>query len=199
MRELFPKASEKIFQWAFNGEFGRNFANIFDLQMWCFGCDIRNEKGNLLLQSGFSRYQPEGKITGSSHYSKKLFGTGELHLWGFAVVVTDQHHGICLRRHERVPTFADAPVIKDYTWRPHELPPFSYPKSDYEKGHANQLLLLCALEFGRYEDKIQRISRSDYRSNCLSSRRNYRKYRGITLLEAWNELHEKLSGEIMPL
>ncbi len=194
MRELFPKASEKISRWAFNGEFGRNLAKIFDLQMWCFGCDIRNETGNLLLQSGFTRYRPEGKITGSSHYSKKLEDSYELHLWGFAVVITNSQHGVCLRRHERVPTFAYTPKVQDYSCRPHDLPIFSYPKTDLEKLEAKKLLHLCALDLGQYENAIKQISGSDYRSHCLSTRRNYRKFRGITLSDAWKELQEKLGG-----
>ncbi len=40
MSELFPKLSEKIARWAFNGTFGKNFATVLDLQMWCFGCDL---------------------------------------------------------------------------------------------------------------------------------------------------------------
>jgi len=194
VRELFPKASEKICRWAFNGEFGRNFAKIFDLQMWCFGCDIRIETGNILLQSGFTRYRPEGKITGSSHYSKKLSDSHELHLWGFAVVITNYQHGVCLRRHERVPTFAHAPQVENYSWRPHDLPVFTSPKSELERKQASKLLLLCVSEISEYENTVEQIATPDYRNRCLSTRRNYRKFRGISLSDAWKELREKLDG-----
>lgn len=37
MIDLFPRMTEKVQQWAFNGKFGKNFENVFDLQMWCLG------------------------------------------------------------------------------------------------------------------------------------------------------------------
>jgi len=194
MIDLFPRMTEKVQQWAFNGKFGKNFENVFDLQMWCLGCDIRREKGNLLLQYGFERYRPHGKISGSSHYIKRIDSNHTIHLWGFAVVVTNDKYGLCLRRHERIPRLAIAPRVASCSWRPHDLPLFIVPKSSEQIEHANKLLGVAAAELGRYEKFVDNSLPVAYRKECLTPRRSHKKLSGATLMEAWEEFNRKLEG-----
>ncbi len=189
MTSLFPRASEKVPAWVFNGEFGKNFAATFDLQMWCLGCDIRRRDGNLLLECGFSRRRPTGKITGSSYYFKEIDPVHTMHLWGFAVVITTQECGLCLRRYERIPLFSQKAEVNQNAWRPQDIPKFKEPREEQEKEKATALLKRCVSELIKYEARIQHMKEPQYRSYCLRSRKKIKALRKITLLEAWTELY----------
>lgn len=192
MTGLFPRAREKIPAWVFNGEFGKNFAATFDLQMWCLGCDIRRKTGNLLLEYGFSRRRPTGEITGSSYYFKELDSVHTMHLWGFAVVITTKECGLCLHRHERIPLFSQKVDLNPNAWRPQELPKFKEPHEKQEKEKATELFKVCVSELRKYEAKIQHLEEPQYRSSCLRSRKKIRALRKTTLLEAWTELYSAI-------
>ncbi len=194
MSEVFPGLSEKIARWAFNGKFGRNFATAFDLQMWCFGCDIRREQGNLLLEYGFVRDRPEGTITGASHYTKKIDDEHSIHLWGFAVIVSSRVHGLCLRRYERIPLLAVAPQITPRAWRPHDLPHFLPPRTAADIERASRLLFIISDELTKYERFVQSRTITSYRASCLKQRRSRKALAGTPLWAAWSELHSKLGG-----
>jgi hypothetical protein len=188
MTSLFPRASDKVPAWVFNGQFGKNFAATFDLQMWCLGCDIRRKAGNLLLEYGFSRTRPTGKITGSSYYFKELDAVHTIHLWGFAVLITTKECGLCLRRHERIPLFSHKAEVNQNTWRPQDIPKFKEPREKQEKEKATELLKMCVSELRKYEATIQDLEEPQYRSSCLRGRKKIKALRKTTLLEAWTEL-----------
>ncbi len=190
---LFPLASDKVPAWMFNGEFGRNFAATFDLQMWCLGCDIRRNSGNLLLEYGFSRSRPTGEIAGSSYYFKEVDSGHTLHLWGFAVVITAKDFGLCLRRHERMPLFAHKAVVNQNVWRPQDIPRFKEPREKQEKEKATELLRVCVSEFKTYEATVQDFAEPQYRPSCLRSRKKIKSLKQVTLLEAWTELYQQLT------
>jgi hypothetical protein len=194
MTEFFPRMTEKVQQWSFNGTFGRNFERLFDLQMWCLGCDIRRERGNLLLEFGYERERPEGKVTGSSHYTRKIDATYTIHLWGFAVVVTGGEYGLCLKRHERTPRIPRAPTIGSATWRPHDMPLFSLVQSTEEIAHANSLLKVVGTDLYRYENFVECTSPGAYRRVCLTQGRSYKALFGGSLKPAWEEFCRKLEG-----
>lgn len=192
MSELFPKATVKISNWVFNGEFGKNFARVLDLQMWCFGCDIRKREGNLLIKSGFTRHRSPDQRTGS-RYSKGLSDHTHMYLWGFALVISSFESGLCLRRHQQIPTFSPSLRIHDDSWSPWDIPQFSHPDSELQRFRAQTLLRICALEMQQYEDFINRVSETNYRLKCLKSKRSYKKMVGTSLFEAWGELANKLN------
>ena len=192
MTSLFPRASDKVPAWAFNGEFGKNFATTFDLQMWCLGCDIRRKAGNLLLEYGFSRRRPSGKIAGSSYYFKELDSVHTMHLWGFAVVITSHECGLCLRRNELTTRFSKNLDVDQNAWRPQDIPKFKAPREEQEIERATALLKVCVFELQKYEATIQHIEEPQYRSYCLRSRKKIKTLRNTTLLEAWTELHSAI-------
>lgn len=192
MTHLFPRANAKVPVWAFNGEFGRNFAAVVDLQMWCLGCDIKREAGNLLVEYGFSRRRPTGEITGCSHYFKEVDSNHTIHLWGFAVVITTQECGLCLRRYERAPLFSRNAAINQNAWRPQDIPKFKYPRTESEKLQAAELLEVCVYELKKYESMVQSLEKPQYRPSCLRDRRRTKALREISLLEAWTELYSAI-------
>jgi hypothetical protein len=198
MSELFPRLHTKIDRWAFNGVFGRNFAAVFDLQMWCFGCDIKYESGNLLLAYGFERDRPVRNVTGSSHYARTVPGPTDkpmcsMHLWGFALILLSAGCALCLRRHERIPLVAIDPIIPAGVWRPHDLPQFSLPRLETDMQRAREHLLMVANELLAYERFVEINTRSTYRSACLRQRRTTRALGATKLSCAWSELSSKLA------
>jgi hypothetical protein len=192
--ELFPQASEKLARWRFTGDFGKHFSTIFDLQMWCLGCDIRRAEGNLLLHYGFERRRPEEGVPGSSHYFKQIDPSHQIHLWGFAMIVTNPLCGLCLKRHERIPVFAWVPNVAPHLSKPHDLPPFSSPKTDDERVEARGLLSRCVAEMSQYENLVESVEMPLYRSQCLKGQRSGKKLRGLSLRSAWGELQHKLEA-----
>lgn len=61
-------------------------------QCWLWGCDIRHNDGNLLLEYGFVRYRPDNPLAGSSLYVHAT-ATHSVMLWGFGLYVGDAQHG----------------------------------------------------------------------------------------------------------
>ena len=106
---LFPRSTEKLSSWSFTGEFGRNFEKLVNLQMWCFGCDIRNVEGNLLTEFGFTRTRPPAARHGSTRYSLVRDSGYSIHLWGFGMIIEDGKAALCLKRFERVPRLLEGP------------------------------------------------------------------------------------------
>ena len=205
MSELYPRAVEKLERWEFTGVFGRTFLKLFDLQMWCFGCDVKRGEGNLLLQSGFTRSRPLGEMGGSTHYEKIFDSDKSVHLWGFAVVISAGSIGsLCLRRYERVPTYlADKKIERDF-WRPHELPKFKAPVSTIDIKRSQELLKICADQLLNYETKVAELVQPGYRRLCVETRRKERKtLKQTSLSNGWTELSMILSksrseGSTMP-
>jgi hypothetical protein len=94
---LFPRSREKLSSWSFTGEFGRNFEKLVNLQMWCFGCDIRNIEGNFLTEFGFIRTRPPPSRHGSTRYSLVRDSGYSIHLWGFGMIIEDGKAALCLK------------------------------------------------------------------------------------------------------
>ena len=137
---------------------------------------------------------PAGEAKGSTHYFKQIDSTHQIHLWGFAMIVTNTLCCLCLKRHERNPTFAQAPILLDHLWRPHDLPMFSSPKSAAERRVARELLILCVSELYRYEGLVEEVENPSYRSRCLKRQRKGKKLEGFSLKNAWGDLRQSLQG-----
>lgn len=195
MSAHFPNLHDKVSRWAFNGRLGRSLGALLDLQMWCFGCDIRRPEGNFLLQSGFKKISA-GKIYGSSHYHQSFEGVRSLHLWGFGIVACEKEVAISLRRHERTPLFAERVRIGSDIHRPHELPRFSSPVTEESRRKACDLLLLVATQLESYESSVLACAGAEYRDFCVGASRRHRKLRGLSLREAWGELSGALNDEM---
>ena len=192
MKELFPNATNKLSRWVFNGDFGRYFAAILDLQMWCFGCDIRKTEGNLALQYGYKRLRPGNTAEGASRYFKQIDADHQIHLWGFAIVISNSSYGLCIKRNQRTPIIAPITELRFDIWKPSDLPSFLPPQTDTERNEALKLLSVCAKELISYESAIEDIVGGSYRAQCLKQRRQSKIFGKLSLKNAWRELDEKV-------
>lgn len=186
---LFPRSMEKISSWSFTGEFGRNFERLVNLQMWCFGCDIRNVEGNLLTEFGFTQTRPPRAMHGSTRYSLVRDSGYSIHLWGFGMIIEDGEAALCLKRFERVPRLLEGPFDPSQIFKPHELPPFQEPLTCRQQGIAKRLLQLLCFELLNYETHIYQRGVPSYRTTCIqTSPKGARLKEKKQPLEAWEQL-----------
>jgi hypothetical protein len=168
-RDLFPRYSSKIDSWSFTGAFGRNFERLINLQMWCFGCDIRHQESSLLTTYGFTKTRPPATIHGSTRYSRTRDSGYSIHLWGFGMIITNGRAALCVKRFERTPKILEGSFDPAHIFKPHDLPPFREPRSSKERFLARTLLQHLFEELHGYETYISTISHPAYRRECVQT------------------------------
>lgn len=187
--EAFKHGNHKLNSWSFSGDFGRYFSSMFNLQMWCFGCDIRRPEGNLPLSYGFSRHKPPGHTNGSSHYIRELGTLTKLHLLGFAIAIEDAGSGLLLKRYQRIPRLFRRQPLPVGLHRPQQLPHTFAPMQEAERRESTRLLALLAQELSCYEEFIETAASPEFqRSRRSSAPRVGNPSRHIYLREAWSSL-----------
>ena len=93
----------------------RRASSHMQQQCWLWGCDIRHNDGNLLLEYGFARYRPDNPSTGSSLYVHTT-ATHSVMLWGFGMYVGDaEHGGAFIFRHMFAPVAVQHPALTVFT------------------------------------------------------------------------------------
>jgi hypothetical protein len=186
---LFPRAVEKLASWSFTGEFGQNFERLINLQMWCFGCDIRNIEGNLLTEFGFTRTRPPPAMHGSTRYSLVRDSGYSIHLWGFGMIIEDGTAALCLKRFERVPRLSEGPFNPHQIFKPHQLPSFHEPLTFKQQATAKRLLQHLCRELLMYEAHIHQRTLTSYRRRCVNTSPKIARLRGIEHpLGSWEQL-----------
>jgi hypothetical protein len=189
VNQLSDLDSHKLRRWSFSGDFGRRFAATFNLQMWCFGCDIRGAEGNLLRSYGFVCYKPPSNTYGSSHYILELGKQTKLHLLGFAIALKVADWGLLLRRYERTPRLFENQPISQGLHRPHQLPHTFSPSHESEQREATRLLMRLAQELYRYETFIEGTASTSFQRLRLSTApRRSNPLCPIHLRQAWQTL-----------
>jgi hypothetical protein len=168
-QELFPRYVEKLASWSFNGEFGRSFGRLVNLQMWCFGCDIRRAEGNILTEFGFTRVRPPPAMHGSSRYSSFCKSGYTLYLWGFGMVIAGRNSALCIKRFERAPRLFEGEFVPEGVFKPHDLPLFHEPRTTSLQESARQLLKSLCRELYAYERYISRTVPLSYRRACIQT------------------------------
>jgi hypothetical protein len=168
-RDLFLRYSAKIDSWSFTGAFGRNFERLINLQMWCFGCDIRRQESSLLTSYGFTKTRPPATIHGSTRYSRTRNSGYSIHLWGFGMIIADGRAALCVKRFERTPKILEGSFDPTHIFKPHDLPPFREPRGPKERFLARTLLQHLFQELHGYETYVTTISNPAYRRECVQT------------------------------
>jgi hypothetical protein len=189
MVELFKQGHDKIKRWSFSGDFGRDFEELFNLQMWCLGLDIRREAGNLALNYGFIRHKLPDAAYGSSQYILTVAPETALHLVGFAAMLEDSGSGIIVKRYQRSPFFFRENLAPGMH-TPHKLPTSFTPRTENDLASACYLLKQLALELRHYESYIHSSTNLCYqKKRVLSAPRRSRRLKDVNLQEAWGALY----------
>lgn len=183
---FFPNSSSKIASWSFSGAFGKNFEKLVNLQMWCFGCDIRRSESNLVLDFGFERTRPPYTAGGSSHYRLTFDSTYTVHLWGFAMVIADEAGALCVRRFERSPSIVRAAFDPHSIFKSEGLPTATQPTNAVEREYAQRLLRALCRFLVRYETFLLEKNLLSFRSTAVRTSPKAARLRGDPLpLPLW--------------
>jgi hypothetical protein len=191
---FFPDAAQKIRQWRFNGEFGKGFQALCEVQMWCFGCDIRRKSGNLLTRYGFTRSKSSANSYGTSLYSKDFPCGFSLYLCGFAIVAaypsaTNTKAALLIRRFDSMPRLLPTTNALSQLCTPQDVAHAFIPSDELQYEDALTLFRKLAQELSQYERFIEEETESGYRGACISAApRRYRTIDSRSLGSLWSEL-----------
>lgn len=166
---------------------------LLEQQMWCLGCDVRCERGNLLLAYGFMR-RPAPVPRLASAYTLTT-DAGSMTAWGFALLYAHEPWGtVLLRRGRFEPLYSQTAYLLPEVWRAVDLPPLCRP-NDKNAQHAQvHLLRMLVSKLAAYERWIATQMPPAYRHGAWTAWPHRRKYKGVSaadLPSAWLELCEQ--------
>lgn len=142
-------------------------SNLMNQQCWCWGCDIRRSKGNLLLAFGFERLRPPEGVEGSSCYRITLRSALVVTLWGFGAIISDHVRAVHVGRFEFNPQLCAALGKTNSCWHPSDLPPLSRPSSPHELMRVGSLCSELLTFIGEYESWVTESVGIRYRQQNL--------------------------------
>lgn len=148
---------------------------LFEQQMWCWGCDVRREAGNLLLAYGMEkRPAPEPRYHSTYHCPLEVGSTLTLWGWGLWVAIRDYGSVFISRSNFRV-RYSDAVELRPAAWCEAQLPPFS-PESN--RNHSTCLLATAFRWIADYERWLADLVEPNYRERTLAAWPQRRRYHG---------------------
>ena len=169
--------------------------DLLNQQMWLFGCDVRREQGNLLLEYGFERTRPPADVKGSSCYSMRLPNNDLLVLWGFGLYLESTcGQGLFLKRYEFSPRLMVRP---EQAWNLVGLPQSKPPKCMQECEASRVLMQKACQWLAEYEAWTLETAGLAYRKISLDgwSLKTVRQPQEIA--GTWNELAHGCSALII--
>lgn len=169
--------------------------------MWCWGCDIRREAGNLLLAYGFQK-RAAPKKNCSSAYTYWLRPDCALTLWGWGVWIAAQDYGsLLISRGGFRMRCTDVEIYEPQAWREADLPTLTTRMSTARLKTAHLLLVEVLAWIACYEGWLSGQTEPDYRQRMLEVWPQRRRCKGgIPALEmafAWASLADSLCKETL--
>ena len=165
---------------------------LLDQQMWCWGCDVRREQGNLLLAYGGERHPaPNGRSSSAYHWH--LPGGGSLVLWGWGIWTSCAGKGsLYLSRSPFRLRYGASVTEHPKAWCEKDLPPLPGPTGSQEQKQAVNLLVELTNWIEHYERWIAEITLPGYRPGTIEAWPRGRRYKGgvaaAEMGDAWERL-----------
>lgn len=165
---------------------------LFDQQMWCWGCDVRREAGNLLLAYGMEKWpSPVPRLR--SAYTMPLDAESAITLWGWGVWTAAQGHGsIFISRAHFAVRYRSSAELRPAAWCEAQLPAFETPISEEQHPHIIHLLGKTFDWIADYERWLQETVGTDYREQATAVWPQRKRYRGGVpvneITGAWDRL-----------
>ncbi len=149
-------------------ELRRAGRDLLHQQCWCWGCDIRRQAGNLLLEHGFARRRPPAGLSGSILYTCACGAGRAVALWGFGLFYGDPARGgLFLRRFEFAPRWLPTLDLESPPWLPARVLTRD-PAREPELWQSALLLLAEAAGWvAAYETWVASALGQGYRQSCL--------------------------------
>lgn len=165
---------------------------LFEQQMWCWGCDVRRESGNLLLAHGMEKHPaPEPRF--HSAYSRELDSGSVLTLWGWGLWIAGSDYGSAfLSRTRFCVRCSQAVNMRPTAWSEASLPPVGAPQDEAHKRNMRHLLSTAFHWIASYERWLIHSIGPEYREHALAAWPQRRRYRGgipvHAVAEHWMQL-----------
>jgi hypothetical protein len=167
--------------------------------MWCWGCDIRRQEGNLLLAYGCERRgSPDPRYHSAYIYS--LCADCTLTLWGWGVWIAREGLGSLFLSRSRF-RVSYIPQVHRYpqAWQADDLPSGKSPCDPAAQTSTHCLLIEAMDWIGGYEHWLACHTESHYREAAIAAWPQRRRYRGGTpaadLAQTWLNLSKLLREE----
>jgi hypothetical protein len=174
---------------------------LLEQQMWCWGCDVRRQEGNLLLGYGFQKRQSTDPRYHSA-YTYALCTDCALTLWGWGLWLARESYGsLFLSRARFRVTYTAAVDLCPQAWEVNALPPLQQPNQAL--GWHNSILLLAevAAFVAHYEGWLATQLNENYRNHVIAEWPQRRRHRGgiaaADLAQTWLNLSQALHKEAL--
>jgi len=165
---------------------------LIDQQMWCWGCDVRRDKGNLLALYGADK-RPSPNPRYHSAYVFQLDDTTHINLWGWGLWIACPSLGSLFIARSRFKIhYTSEFIAAPDAWCKRDLPSLRVTKDSNEIANANILLAKAMYWIGSYEAWVTTQVSSDYREQILTKWPQRRKHKGgipvATMADTWFQL-----------
>lgn len=148
---------------------------LFDQQIWCWGTDIEQASGNLLVKYGFQRIEKPVDRSAVSLYRWSPSQSTRIVLRGFGVFCgIDRQGGVFVSRERFVPRLTPASDFERPAWCRDDLPPLSRPKR-HDVRRCQSLLLTMIDAIVDYELWVARVCGIEHRRDSLKRWSEHRK------------------------
>jgi hypothetical protein len=177
-------------------------AALLDQQMWCWGCDVRRQAGNLLLAYGGER-RPSPDPRYHSAYSYGLCAECTLTLWGWGVWMAREGRGsLFVSRSQFRVSYTSEVHRYPQAWQADDLPIIRQPADPAAQTNTRCLLAEALNWIGEYEHWLACHTEPAYRETVIAAWPQRRHYRGGTsaadLAQTWLNLAGILYEEYLP-
>ena len=162
---------------------------LLDLQLWCWGCDVRTADRNFLRAYGCERRQPPARGVGGSEYAWQGADGLRVTLWGYGVHVTrPAESGLFLRRFGFSPRWTAPGYVPHGCWHVQSWKKARAPRSlDEQAASLTRLHDLCAW-IAAYETWLASQAESAWRMHCLGKWHKEAVVPADALIKAWLRL-----------
>jgi hypothetical protein len=171
---------------------------LFEQQMWCWGCDVRREAGNLLLAYGMEKHpSPEPRY--HSAYHSPLEADGALTLWGWGLWIAMQNCGSAFISRSNFRVHSSSIVaLRPAVWCEAQLPRFC---TELSESKSDCLLATAFRWIADYERWLARLVEPNYRECVLAAWPQRRRYRGgippCEVPDRWMQLAQIVSSTML--
>ena len=164
--------------------------------MWCWGCDVRRQAGNLLLAHGCER-RPAPNPRFHSAYSYTLCDNCVLTLWGWGGWIAREGQGsLFLSRSRFRVSYTPDVHLHPQAWRADDLPVIRLPGDPAAQMNTRCLLAEALTWIGQYEAWLACHTEPDYREAAIAAWPQRKRYRGGTPADALSTRWLQLAAHI---
>ncbi|QDU64299.1 hypothetical protein Pan216_51880 [Planctomycetes bacterium Pan216] len=183
-----PRRRSGLSASAAGAELSKEAVRLFEMQLWCWGLDIRAARDNLLLTYGLERQRPPSDECGSSFYRGR-FDDLDVGLWGFGVVVALPTEGsLFVRRYHSPVRCSCSCELPDGVHSPDDIRGFKSPRASADLQRAHRLLHRLFAWIADYERWVRESLGKGYRTQCVTKWSRYRGEESTTIPEQWEAL-----------